>query len=105
MGCIRMIDRAALLLLALGLLSTGGAGGGRVVPLVAVLATVYAAYKLIQIVLELRSGVSVGTGLGEVDYDRVARPAAFWWAMGIDVASFILGSGVAVWLWVRFASA
>jgi hypothetical protein len=104
---IRLIDGAALvtLLLALGWLSMGGAEGRWPVPLVAVVATVYAAYKVIRIVFELRSGVSVGTGLGEADYDRVGRPVAFWWAMGIEVACLLLGSGVAVWLWARFASA
>jgi hypothetical protein len=87
--------------------------GGRALPgrwslgFAAVLATAYTVYKVVRLVLEYRSGVSVHFGrLRRVgpDYDRATRPFAFWWAMGIEVLCLLLGATAAVFLWVAFTS-
>ena len=103
---ISLIDSAALIvLIGLCAFAVGGRSGPWAMPTSAALATAYVVYKLVRVALELRSGVSVGTGLGDVDYHRLARPWAFWWAISVEVASLLLGAGIAAWLWARFASA
>lgn len=72
----------------------------------AVLATAFAVYKVVRLVLEYRVGVSVASGnRGGPDYERSAHPVAYWWAMGIEAAWLTIGAGLAVLLWVVFASA
>jgi hypothetical protein len=73
----------------------------------AVMATVFVLYKIIRLILEYRSGISVPFGrtrLTGPDYDRAARPGAFWWAMGIEVLVLLLATALAVVLWVMIAS-
>jgi hypothetical protein len=73
----------------------------------AVMATVFVLYKIIRLILEYRSGVSVPFGrtrLSGPDYDRAAWPGAFWWAMGIELLVMLLATALAVVLWVIIAS-
>jgi hypothetical protein len=74
----------------------------------AAIVSVFVLYKIIRLILEYRSGVSVHFGRIRregPDYERATRPGAYWWAMGIEVVVMLLAIALAVALWVSIASA
>lgn len=106
---IRFID-AVITVAAFAALLAGAAFGFRTMSshsalwCGAIVATGFAAYKTVRVVLEYRAGVSVRfSRRGGSDYWRAMRPYAFWFAMGIEAAWLLIGAGIALATWVAIA--
>jgi hypothetical protein len=75
----------------------------------AVVATVFAGYKLVRIVLEHRIGISVASSgiftlwsrnRPDVDFSRQTEPISYWWAMCHEALWVLAAAVIAGGLWV-----